>query len=73
MEAAGVREKENAIEKNNIYEDGTPWITVYLDGSWSKRTYGHNYDALSGMVSILLIYYVLMIIPKKRFLYSRLA
>ncbi|KAF2882521.1 hypothetical protein ILUMI_23657 [Ignelater luminosus] len=49
MEAAGVKEKENAIEMNNVYEDGTPWITVYLDGSWSKRSYGHNYDAPSGM------------------------
>lgn len=55
METAGVQEKNHAIELGNICEDGIPWVTVYLDGSWSKRSYGHNYNALSGMVSTYLL------------------
>ncbi|KAF2886324.1 hypothetical protein ILUMI_19849 [Ignelater luminosus] len=51
VEAAGVKERENALETNNAHEDGTSWKTVYLDGSWSKRSHGHNYDALSEMSS----------------------
>ncbi|XP_031331888.1 uncharacterized protein LOC116162414 [Photinus pyralis] len=53
MKAAGLKEKENAIANGNLCNDGIPWITVYLDGSWSKRSYGHNYNALSGMVAII--------------------
>lgn len=53
MEAAGVEEKEHALEMGHVYEDGTPWITVYIDGSWSKRSYGTNYNALSGMIGII--------------------
>lgn len=52
MEAAGVKERENALQQGNVHVDGTPWVTVYVDGSWSKRSYGTNYSALSGMVSI---------------------
>lgn len=39
-----------ANEKNHIDPDGVPYITVILDGGWSKRSYGHNYNALSGVV-----------------------
>ncbi|KAJ8909549.1 hypothetical protein NQ315_012743, partial [Exocentrus adspersus] len=52
MENAGKRERNYALEKSNVCQDGTPWITVYVDGSWSKRSYdsyGTNYNALSGM------------------------
>lgn len=53
MEKAGSREREMAIEKGQVDGDGVPWITVYIDGSWSKRSYGTNFNALSGMVGII--------------------
>lgn len=31
-------------------------ITVIADGTWSKRSYKTNYNALSGAVSIYLFY-----------------
>ena len=53
IKEAGENEKQRAIEKGNIDADGVPWITVYVDGGWSKRTYGHNFNANSGTVSIM--------------------
>lgn len=53
MQSAGLREKEFAIENKQLSNDGTPWIKVYLDGSWSKRSYGTNFNSLSGMVAII--------------------
>lgn len=43
-----------AVGKNHVDPDGIPYITVVLDGGWSKRSYGHNYSALSGVVSIII-------------------
>lgn len=51
MEAAAKEEEERAKEKGHLDPDGLPYITVYLDGGWSKRSYGHNYNAASGVVS----------------------
>lgn len=51
LEKAGKEEYKLALEKGNVDKDGIPWICVYLDGGWSKRSYGHNYDAASGVVS----------------------
>jgi len=51
LESAGKMEKELAMEAGNIDEDGVPFITVYLDGGWSKRSYGHSHNAASGVVS----------------------
>ncbi|CAH1994216.1 unnamed protein product [Acanthoscelides obtectus] len=51
MKAAGIEEKRVAIEKGNLMPDGTPYITVIANGGWSKRTYGHGYNASSGVVS----------------------
>jgi hypothetical protein len=48
--AAGKEEARIAREASNIDPDGIPFITVYLDGGWSKRSYGHSYDAASGTV-----------------------
>ncbi|KAK5644983.1 hypothetical protein RI129_006283 [Pyrocoelia pectoralis] len=53
MKEAGAEEKEHALRLGDVCEDGTPWITVYIDGSWSKRSYGNNYNALSGMIGII--------------------
>lgn len=51
MEEAGKEERRIALENNQIDEQGNVWITVYLDGGWSHRSYGHNYNAASGVVS----------------------
>jgi hypothetical protein len=50
MRASGAKERAIAVEKGHI-EDGFPYITVIVDGGWSKRSYGHGYSASSGVVS----------------------
>lgn len=54
MKKAGEEEKRIAIEKGDVTLEGTPYITVIGDGGWSKRTYGHGYNASSGVVSSIL-------------------
>lgn len=54
MEIAGKEEARIAIEENNVNEDGIPLITIVADGTWSKRFYKSNYNALSGAVCIVL-------------------
>lgn len=51
LEAAGKEETKLAIECGDVNDDGVPMITVVADGAWSKRSYKHNYNALSGVVS----------------------
>ncbi|KAI4454197.1 hypothetical protein MML48_10g00004287 [Holotrichia oblita] len=53
MEAAGTEERNLAIRDGQICDDWTPWISVQCDGGWSRRTYGHSYNSLSGTVTIL--------------------
>lgn len=48
---AGKEERDLAIQNGHVDDDGIPYITVVVDGAWSKRSYGHNYNALSGVVS----------------------
>lgn len=55
----GEMEKAIAIEKNHVDEDGVPHVTVYVDGGWPKRSYGHDYSSASGMVSYLSLHYYL--------------
>ncbi|KAF2903737.1 hypothetical protein ILUMI_02445 [Ignelater luminosus] len=50
MQAAGEEERAVAISNGNIDEDGVPYITVTVDGGWSKRSYGYSYTANSGVV-----------------------
>ncbi|XP_070523169.1 uncharacterized protein [Cardiocondyla obscurior] len=52
MITAGEAEKQLAIERNDVI-DGIPYITVIADGSWMKRSYGTNYDSLSGVGAII--------------------
>jgi len=52
MKAAGVEEAKNALEKGEVDELGRPCITVVADGTWSKRSYKTNYNALSGVATI---------------------
>ncbi|CAG9771359.1 unnamed protein product [Ceutorhynchus assimilis] len=53
IEEAAVEEKEMAIERGDIDENGVPFITVLLDGGWSKRSYGHTYNACSGVAVVI--------------------
>jgi hypothetical protein len=50
MDATGKEEYKIAREKGDVDQDGVAHITVFLDGGWSKRSYGHNYNAASGVV-----------------------
>ncbi|KAJ8969611.1 hypothetical protein NQ317_001975 [Molorchus minor] len=53
MKEAGEEEKRAALERGDIDVAGVPCITVYLDGGWSKRSYGHTYNAASGVAVII--------------------
>ncbi|KAI4468265.1 cyclin [Holotrichia oblita] len=52
LHTAGEEERLLAIEKGHVIEN-VPWITVYLDGGWNKRSYGHSYNAASGVAVII--------------------
>ena len=52
MKLAGEAEKEAAIKRGDIHQ-GIPYISVVVDGSWMKRSYGTNYDSLSGVGAII--------------------
>lgn len=51
MELAALEEKNLAIQRGDVDSDGTPLITVVVDGSWAKRSYKTNFASLSGVVS----------------------
>ena len=53
MEEAAKEEAKMAVELGEVSKDGIPYITVVTDGAWSKRSYNVNYDALSGVGSIV--------------------
>jgi hypothetical protein len=53
MQEAAIEEKQKAIECGDIDENGTPVIAVIADGAWSKRSYRTNYNAASGVASII--------------------
>jgi hypothetical protein len=38
---------------SEVDKDGAPYITVAVDGAWSKRSYKSNYNALSGVAIII--------------------
>ena len=42
-------EKRIALENSSVTDSGTPRISVIVDGGWCKRSYGHGYDANSGV------------------------
>ncbi len=55
IEAAAV-EKETVIRKGHFKMVGgvkVPWITVIIDGGWSKRSHKHSYIALSGVGEVI--------------------
>ncbi|KAI4468275.1 aaa domain-containing [Holotrichia oblita] len=52
LHTAGEEERLVAIEKGHVIEN-VPWITVYLDDGWNKRSYGHSYNTASGVAVII--------------------
>ncbi|XP_043227760.1 uncharacterized protein LOC122384442 [Amphibalanus amphitrite] len=53
MLSAGQEEKRLAVEAGDILPDGTPWITVVVDGSWGTRSHGHKYTSHGGMAAVI--------------------
>jgi len=56
MRKAGEEEKELALKCGYVDTDGIPMCTVVADGQWSKRSYKTNYNASSGVVSLIAIF-----------------
>ena len=52
MRIAGELEKKFARQRGETIK-GIPYITVVVDGTWMKRSYGLNYDSLSGAAVII--------------------
>jgi hypothetical protein len=50
---AGKQEKALAVTNGNVTKDGTPFITVVVDGGWSHRSYGHRYTSNSGVACVI--------------------
>ncbi len=51
-----LEEKRLAVEKGDVVEvdhDEIPFITVIVDAGWSKRSYGHSYNANAGCAVII--------------------
>jgi len=55
MEIVGKDEARLAVEENNVNENGISIITIVADTTWSKWSYKSNYNALSGVVSIIFL------------------
>jgi len=53
MLSAGEEERRLAVERGDVDQQGRPKIAVIADGAWSKRSYRTNYNALSGVVSVI--------------------
>ena len=52
MISADKEEREMAIT-NNSYHQGVPAVTVIADGSWSKLSHKHSYNAKSEVAIII--------------------
>ncbi|XP_063223710.1 uncharacterized protein LOC134531760 isoform X5 [Bacillus rossius redtenbacheri] len=55
MQKNGTVERKKALERGHVDNDGVPYISVYVDGAWCKRTYGHAFNAASGVVEMVYI------------------
>ncbi|XP_063215915.1 uncharacterized protein LOC134527292 [Bacillus rossius redtenbacheri] len=56
MQDAAKEEAELAVERGDVDENGTPLLTVAVDGCWSKRSYRTHYNAPSGVAAIVGFY-----------------
>ncbi|KAK4879661.1 hypothetical protein RN001_007807 [Aquatica leii] len=52
MHANAMEEKKLALEEART-EQGLPYITVIVDGGWTKRSYEHSYSSLAGVACII--------------------
>lgn len=53
MKKAASEEARMAIEAGDVSKDGIPVITVIVDASWLKRSFGRQYDSLSSLGVII--------------------
>jgi hypothetical protein len=53
MKLAGIEEAKLAVQNGEVDDQGHALITVVADGAWSKRSYKSNYNASSGVTSIV--------------------
>lgn len=47
------KEKQIAIDCNDVDVNGTPLVSAYADGSYPKRSYRTHYDSLSGTACLI--------------------
>lgn len=52
MKQAAEEERQAAIDRGHVI-NGIPWIQVIADGQWTRRSYGHSFNALSGVGVII--------------------
>jgi len=50
---AGIEETKLAIQNGEVDDQSRALVTVVADGAWSKRSYKTNYNASSGVASII--------------------
>jgi hypothetical protein len=53
MKLAGIEEAKLAVQNGDVDDQGRALVTVVADGAWSKRSYKSNYNASSGVASIV--------------------
>lgn len=53
IKLAGMEEAKLAIENGEVVDQRRALVTVVADGAWSKRSYKTNYNASSGVASII--------------------
>lgn len=53
IKLAGIEEAKLAKQNGKVDDQGRALVTVVADGAWSKRSYKTNYNALSGVASII--------------------
>jgi hypothetical protein len=58
MKEAIDEEKQLAIKRGDVDENGVPLLTVVADGSWAKRSYKCNYSSLSVFLFLILWFFI---------------
>lgn len=53
MEKAMAEEMKLAKKNGDVTKEGIPFITVMIDGSWLRRTYGSHWNSCSGCAAII--------------------
>lgn len=53
IKKAGEDARQAAIERGHVTASGIPYTKVCTDGSWGRRSYGTNYNSLSGAAVII--------------------